>query len=349
MESIGKSSGLYFVLSSTVFCTMVCLCFNGCTKNNVTGSNGGGGSYTIYTSGFYMNPNSGRTPCYWKGTTRTDLPGGIGFTSSIFVSGGVVYTAGYHYNSTGGQAPCYWQGTTMVDLSYDSTGSGYTLSICVSNGTVYTAGHYSNKPCYWINSVRQELQDTVLDPFISSIYVEDTTVYLGGYYFPNPLNPDQSTPCYWQGNVRTDLTTGGTGTGEVNSIYVSDGVVYAAGGYNGGTPCYWAGSVKTDLPGAGGSASSIWVEGGTVYTSGSLSGNPCYWAGTSRTNLNGSDVYSICVKGGTVFTAGDYYKQNPDDPNDGFSCPCYWVGNNRNDLPLPMDYSGNEATAIFVE
>ena len=128
--------------------------------------------------------------------------------------------------------------------------------------------------------------------------------------------------------------------------------MYTCGSYGdmgNSIPCYWTGTVKTDLEtGASGSAVSICIDGGNIYTAGSLTqGGPCYWKGTSRTDLNGSDAVSISVKGGTVFTAGRYYK--PNGPNDDFHVPCYWIGNTRVDLPVVIDHDHNSTTSIFVE
>jgi hypothetical protein len=307
--------------------------------------------YTIYTAGFIWN--NGNFPCYWKGTSRTDLPGGTGaFTTSIFVSEGTVYTAGYYYNSRGGQAPCYWKGTTKVNLPYDSTKSDYTTSIFVLNGAVYTAGH----SCYWVNSVRKALEDSIYGAFISSIYVMDTTVYLAGYRSGQMGN---SIPCYWIGNKRTDLPVGNSANGRASSMYVSNGTVYTCG-YDGdrgnSIACYWKGTIKTDLP-DGGNASYITMDGGTVYTAGTnTTGKPCYWKGTLKTDLvfkgyssYGIDVASFCVRGGIVFTAGRYYKPDPNNMTDVVAVPCYWIGNSRTDLPVIAEHEHNSTTSIFVE
>ncbi len=310
--------------------------------------------YTVYTAGFIWN--NGNFPCYWKGTSRTDLPGGIGaFTTSIFVSDGIVYTAGYYINSKGRQAPCYWKGIEKINLSCDSTYDAYTTSIFVSNGNVYTAGHYmsgnNGLACYWVNLVRKELEDnSVSGKFVSSIYVVDTTVYLGGYRSGQLY---YKIPCYWIGNRRTDLSIDNSNNGKVSSIYISNGTFYTCGSYgdNGQTiPCYWVGSVKTDLETVpSGNAKSICVEGGIIYTFGFYSSNGrCYWKGTSRTILNNYGE-SFYLKDGTVFSAGSYYKTNPNDPIDAFYVPCYWIGNTKVDLPIITDHNHNSTTSIFVE
>ena len=326
-----------------------------CKKDNSDTVNS---KYTVYTAGFIWN--NGNFPCYWKGNSRTDLPGGTGaFTTSIFVSGGIVYTAGYYYNSKGLQAPCYWNGTTKIDLPYDITHDAYTTSIFVSNGNVYTSGHCSTGACYWVNSVRKEMVGHVDGDFYSSIYVLDTLVYLAGSYQLNKFD-FKIDPCYWVGNKRTDLSVNSSNYGQANSIYISNGTVYTCG-YCGDyprIPCYWTESIKTDLEtNINGYANSICVEGGSVYTAGYLTTEgfgACFWNGTSRTDLKGyshygTDAVSICAKGGAVFTAGRYYKPDPNNLTTGFHFPCYWIGNNRVDLQVAVDHDHNSTTSIFVE
>jgi len=332
-----------WVLATLILCAYL---LSSCTKDSSEVSTG---NHTVYASGFIWN--NGNFPCYWKGNNRVDLPGGIGaFTTSIFVYGGSVYTAGYYINGNGNQAPCYWKDTVRVDLPYGNINDAYTTSIFVSNGVVYTAGHYwdgtKGVPCYWVNTVRKEVPDA--GAFVSSIYVVDTVVYLGGY---RSVQMGYSIPCYWKSNVSTDLSTGSSQNGQVKSLFVTNGIVYACGSYGDmgiNIPCYWTNSDKTDLEAsATGFAASICVDGGTVYTAGFLTqSGPCYWKGTSRTNLNGSDVVSISVKQGVVFSAGRYYKP---DGIDDFHVPCYWVGTSRVDLPVIENHDHNSTTAIFVE
>ena len=346
---------LLFYLSIFVLLVFtICSCKK--DSNDVTNN-----KYTVYTSGYTTVGG-----CYWKGTSRTDLPGGAN-TTSIFVSDGIVYTAGYYYNSKSRQAPCYWKGIEKINLPCDSTYDAYTTSIYVSNGTVYIAGHYTTSnagngekslACYWVNSIRKELNDNSVSwAFISSIFVVDTTVYLGGC---RSGQQSHSVPCYWKSKIRTDLSMGNTTNGEVNSICVSNGNIYTCGYCGDYTmiPCYWMGSIKTDLETTlNGSANSICIDGGSVYTAGHLSTEgygACYWNGTSRTDLKGYSHYgteevSICAKEGTVFTAGCYYKPDPDRSFDGFYFPCYWIGNSRVDLPVVVDDYRNSTSSIFVE
>jgi hypothetical protein len=118
---------------------------------------------TIYTVGVYYNAGLKRIPCYWTGTTRTNLAGDgthEALAGSIFVSGGTVYTAG-SYDDGSKFIPCYWTGTTRRDLADDGAQYAYAYSIFVSGGTVYTAGHYDDGskwiPCYWTGTTKTNL------------------------------------------------------------------------------------------------------------------------------------------------------------------------------------------------
>jgi hypothetical protein len=111
--------------------------------------------------------------------------------------------------------------------------------------------------------------------------------------------------------------------------------VYTAGHYAADPmnyyACYWTGTKRTDLLPVSveeGTAYSIAVSGGTVYTAGYYNDGPkniaCYWTGTNRTILPGDGTHSACassiaVSGGVVYTAGYY--------NDGSkNAACCWIG-----------------------
>ena len=340
MEKIRTILKLRFTLYRELFLNfsaliLFILIMNGCKKDS---NNDNYSEYTIYSVGNLH----GIGACYWEGSSRTDL-GGV--ATSIFVSNSNIYLAGMNKTS------CYWKNTMEVDL--DGTPQVPT-SIFVSNGNVYTAG----QSCYWVNSERRELGDSVSGISISSIFVVDTTVYVAGSYGDFGI---YRIPCYWVGKTRVDLPAGNSAFGGVSSIYVSNGIVYTCG-YYGEAPnnnsCYWTGVVKTDLPG-GSNASYITMDGGIIYAAGTdVKADLCYWKGTSKINITleryatyGIDVASFCVKGGTFFTSGTYYKPDPNDMGNGFNFPCYWIGNTKVDLPIPINnYSySNQSFSIFVE
>ena len=87
---------------------------------NVEGesSTSGAPSVKVYTAGFYKDGDK-EVACYWKDTTKIDLPGDDihnSIASSIFVSDNTVYTAGSIRNNT---IACYWKGENRTDLNND--------------------------------------------------------------------------------------------------------------------------------------------------------------------------------------------------------------------------------------
>ncbi len=240
---------------------------------------GGSGSYasavcvsggTVYSAGSWDNDAK---PCYWAGTTRTDLPvpeaGASTFIRGITVYEGVVYTGGY-YEGGMGNTPCYWKGSERVELPIGSYTYGYVRSIAVVAGSVYVGGYYSNGtdliPCYWKDGVKTDLPMPVsggASGYVSDITVAGDVVYCAGYYGMNAWT--YSVPCFWRNGVRVELPASTTGTAAVNSICVFENKVYAAGNYYNGTletPCFWVDGVRTDLAGDGSHSArafGIWV------------------------------------------------------------------------------------------
>jgi hypothetical protein len=119
-------------------------------------------SGTVYTAGSYLD-GARRVPCYWIGTSRTELPGdgtNDANATGIAVSRGAVYTVGY-YNDGSIDKACIWKGTARTDLPGDGTHESQALGIAAYGGTVYAAGYYNdgsvNRACYWTGSTRTDL------------------------------------------------------------------------------------------------------------------------------------------------------------------------------------------------
>ncbi len=71
---------------------------------------------TVYTAG----RRNGFYPCYWTGTTITELGSAEGEVNSIYAGSGTVYAAGNYsgtYDSGLVDVACYWKGTTRTDLT----------------------------------------------------------------------------------------------------------------------------------------------------------------------------------------------------------------------------------------
>jgi hypothetical protein len=159
--------------------------------------------------------------------------------------------------------------------------------------------------------------DSELVALTSSVFVTDNEVYMSGFYQDNSSD---YRPCYWQGNVRTNLEATGSTSGKANSIYVVSGltttsdteaasVVYVAGYYNvsgvGNQACYWRDGVLVDL--GGGYAEAIFVSGSDVYVAGQdNSMKPVYWKNGVKTQLstNPGDAFDIKVSDGNVHVVG---------------------------------------------
>jgi hypothetical protein len=135
--------------------------------------------------------------------------------------------------------------------------------------------------------------------------------------------------------------------------------IYTAGYYK-SNPCYWKGTASKflSLPNGAtsGSASSIFVYNGQIYTAGScgmIKGktvtNPCYWTETTPTFLpipSGASSgwsNSIFVNKGTVYNTGEYFLKD----QMGYS-PCYWEGKKLISLGLPTGGVFGTANSICV-
>mgnify|MGYP003322878204 FL=1 len=129
--------------------------------------------YVLKTSGF-----AGYTPtaCYWRHTTRTDMPfGGSNMdiygaqSNGITMDRGEVYSAGKtdwygHYDGsfTGGSFPQYWKGKKIYNLEGGplvnyGTGEAYDIRLADDNIVVVgvasrdTSFYSEMSACYWLN------------------------------------------------------------------------------------------------------------------------------------------------------------------------------------------------------
>ena len=177
---------------------------------------------TVYVGGYSESPQ-GKTPCYWTGVKRIDLPRnegvpGNGVANAIYVAKNTAYAAGYVAAAERDTA-CFWTNAARTDLPGDKPAGSesfntYANSIFVSAGIVYSAG------------IAQKQVGKDADP-----------IYL---------------PCYWAGNKKVDLPGDGKHKGSAYAVFVAGGSVYSAGFYSNGTreiPCYWTGVKRTDLKG----------------------------------------------------------------------------------------------------
>ena len=181
--------GGYYLNNSHYF--IPCFWKNGNNRTNLPVPSGGDGEVNDiafmdgnmrYYAGYTLRPDNFAglvsKACYWRHTTRTDLPLGgsswdiYGATGwGITIDGEDVYVAGYtdwyefwgQEETTGGSFPQYWKNTTIHDLEggpLTNFGSGVAYDIRVAEGNVIVAGvatrdssYYDSylSACYWLN------------------------------------------------------------------------------------------------------------------------------------------------------------------------------------------------------
>lgn len=255
-------------------------------------------SIAVSGASVYMSGDLGGAGCYWKDGQRVDLPNpaesGPAGANSIAVEGTDVYTLGLQN---------YWKNTTAVDVKVrDFT----PRTIAVGGGSVYITGQLylsilgrqANVAALWKDGSSKNLSTPVTSNESDALCAAFSggSVYIGGYYRAGNMNH----PCYWKGEVCTQLTDVPAGADDcaVRAICIVNGTVYAAGTCEGGER-------------------SI----------------ACYWENGSRTELKLPDgaynatVTGITVAGGKVCASGQY--QDRTDK----ACACYWINGERTDLP----------------
>lgn len=206
----------------------------------------------------------------------------------------------------------YWKnGIAYVNqnLSSDYTG------IAVSEGDVYTLGGSS----YWKNNnlvAKIDGYSTSSTCSSSSISVSNGAVYVSGFYTTSSY---LRKAAYWKDNVRTDISSGGTGDSEACSIMASGSNVYVAGYQN------------------------------YPYNSGGTTGNygtARYWVNNKGNNLGGSWQRNAVAF--SIFTSanGDVYVAGYHDEGYAGAVAKYWK--NGSGVSLTDGSKGATADAIIV-
>ena len=248
--------------------------------------------------------------------------------NSVFVYGGDVYVAG-HRRENDRQIASLWKNGKLQKLEVSNKDEGSSArSVFVSGDNVYVAGYKSGKrfrtATLWINGVATSLSDPDADSYQAearSVFVSDGDVYVGGYdgYYDGIVWKNGEVLRryrYWDGITPNNQTC-------IKSVFVSGGIVYAAG-------TDWIGTSrailwKNDEPhlfGLG-NAGSVFVSGDDVYVGGSkvVDQNDILSAGFKNYAVlwkNGAEhiltdgeeyasVYSVFVLGDNVYCAGPEY------------------------------------------
>lgn len=266
----------------------------------------------------------------------------------------VIYVGGWCVDAgevDGVYTACYWVDGVRRDLDGDDL-----VYLSFYNNQLYAVGTYNvdkkkKVPRYWINGVRNDMADAdkISDHTIVSCgFVYNGEVYAGGFYYDG----SNHIPCYWdsscaQHNLPSDI-------GFVDSIFVDDSGVYAAGRHTTSTSyqtiCYWDEKGRHDVSKLDGSiVTQIVVDNNNVYLSGKNSGGACYWICKDGSlemtkQLDGDPdarATSIFVGNNQIY-AGGYYNDG------GKHIPCYWDGaGTRHNLANPGSDSA-EVYSIFV-
>jgi len=311
---------------------------------------------TVYVCGIDGNGKA----VYWKngtvfpltdGTTRNALAG------SIFVDGNDVYVAGHEaYDQEHGWTQAkYWKNGEAIPLTYG----------------VYD--YYGNPGIYYF-------YNGVAPPFsvnsgATSIFVDNGNVYAVGWQYSVKRYPDSDSYYAYLSRSASIWTNGLPGTlaysrgfdvtgyilsdSQANSIFVSNGDVYAAGivapssaADANFTATYWKNGVQTNLTDGtkNAIANSIYVSGNDVYVAGYVRDSTKMnqyglwvtyytlklWKNGIATDLGSGascEATSVFVSGNDVYVAGYMSKA------------CYWKNGQRTDV-ISSFYS--RPSAIYV-
>ena len=226
-------------------------------------------------------------------------------------------------------------------------------SVYVSGNDVYVAGYeiiYSDgkdalQARLWKNGEIQPLENGVYDQTLS-VFVTDNDVYVLGSESLDtwPSSYGRWSYKYWKNGKAVIFSEGKPGEVSagalfiekgVSSIFVSDGVVYVAGGY-GNQAKLWIDGVEENLT-DGAFANSVFVSGDDVYVVGNGSSGAKLWKNGVQENLvNGDDAYSVYVSGNDVYVAG----------RTGFEKAILWK--NGIAQPIADDKDAEIFTSVYV-
>jgi uncharacterized membrane protein len=216
---------------------------------------------TIYTAGRY-NDGSVDHPCYWTGTTMTDLsptlpPGTVyAYASSIAVVDGTLYIVGaYRDPSSGLYVGSLWTGGNLTPLPVSGAGVTdiFPNAVAVVGGTVYVAGCYVDtriyRACLWTGTIVANLpsSDSGSNSYANGIYANGSDIYVAG----SSNNGTNDIACYWNGTgTRVDLPVTSMSSW-ANSVGFGADTVFTVGNYNNGGSVfgasYWTDTTKNDV------------------------------------------------------------------------------------------------------
>jgi hypothetical protein len=254
----------------------------------------------------------------WVDGKPFDLPSDARFSQAeeVFVENTDVYVAGSDYDN-GTSKAVLWKNMRPIYLSKEGE-NGQAHSVFVSNKDVYVSGSiYRNgelKVVVWKNGV--EILAKYPTNYHWGLFVSNNDLYASGSHLVNGVD----YPAILKNNEPQVLDVPDTyQSGEVLSVYVSKGKVYAAGyivhRFGGSTAALWVDGKYTKLETG---TLNVWAlnlavsASNDVYVTGSANSNFVTWkngtllyagadlyAGGSAIAVSGKDVYVI--RGSTLW------------------------------------------------
>ena len=245
-----------------------------------------------------------------------------------------VYAAGFENNAQGNPVGKVWKNGVLQTFTKNAGGIVRTsetdgslvystaTAIYVSGDDVFVTGFElltsATVPFVrarlWKNGAVQHLDNRDFDHVAISIFVSGDDVYVLGYEFIKET--DTANIIVWKNgkaemiaDIKLQYLSGvyvHSFSRIVNSIFVSDGVVYIAGFANKQAKLWKNGEVE-NLDG-GECAQSVFVSGEDVYVAGYGDSGAKLWKNGNVINLanagNNSGAFSVYVSGDDVYVAG---------------------------------------------
>jgi hypothetical protein len=260
-------------------------------------------------------------PIVWKDgkafplTTIHDPGARTGTPTSVFVAGDAVLAVGESFDDFGFCATLWVNGQRQLLSKVNGSEAN---SVYVWGDKDYIVGNEGKSAVMWVNGERQALAG--LDQ-ANSVFVVGNDVYVAGAYSGKAI--------LWKnGSVQVLSTSDKSATAVAYSVYVSNGIVYAAGASTNTTGTYravlWRNGVEQDLDDAAPRGSER-----------------VFFFGRSRPLRLGATSVSVTA-GGDVYVAGTNY-----DADTKKNVSRLWK--NGTEQNLLVGNSGQaEGTSVFV-
>jgi len=230
----------------------------------------------IYVGGYEYSGGS-EIATIWKNGVATTLnsPSQNGEVDALAVSGSDIYAAGF-LRKGGNTVAALWKNGNLTLLA-DSTGNTDVTGIVIAGGSIYLSGYKTDatqtqsQALLWQNGQIIRLTDTTDNARANCVAISGNDIYAGGFESLAAMGFANDYPTYWKNG--TPFFQTGTSYGYVNSIALSNNVVYMVGydlpEYSSYAMAYWTSApVFVGLPSASGVASAIVIDSTDIYIAG---------------------------------------------------------------------------------